>query len=139
MTVSQILVAILMAAAPETAPVTLVLDESQHIVEGHAFELNLQREGSPVARVEVKANYRQNALESLQQTRTVGITDASGRVVWTPTQAGVVTLEWEGGTKNVAVRYDGAPGLGIVVMILAGILLLGGTICFFLQMARGTS
>lgn len=139
MTLAPILALLLLAADPEVEAATLVIDETQHFTESHASVLRLERDGQPVSGVAVQAKYRQNALTTLQETQDIGKTDANGQVTWTPTQAGVVVLAWDGGSENVAVRYDGAPGLGIVVMILAGVLLLGGTFSFFLQMLRGTN
>ena len=105
-------------------------------VEGQAITLRFVADGRPAAGLEVEAKYRENAHASLQSTQAVGTTGADGTVSWTPEKPGVVALTWEGGSSHVAVRHDGTPLSGLLIALLAGVLLLGGSIVFFLQMLR---
>jgi hypothetical protein len=80
--------------------------------------------------------YRENAHATLRREQPLGVTDSAGRLPWTPEQAGVVVLQWEGGDQRVSVLHDGIPAAAIAVMILAGLALLGGSVLFFVQMLR---
>jgi len=115
------------------APATLEkLPDSSEIIEGKEVVLKFNQPG-----IEVKAKYRENAYEKLQHTQEIGKTSANGVLRWTPYQAGVVALSWEdGGEKNVSVLHDGAPLSGTAVMLVAGIILLGGTVRYFMQMLK---
>lgn len=108
-------------------------------VDGQAIELRLEDDSVPAVGavgVAVTAVYRENAHARLRREQAVGVTDANGRVTWTPDAAGVVVLQWEGGSENVSVRHDGIPTGGLLVAILAGLALLGGSVLFFVQMLR---
>jgi hypothetical protein len=118
------------AAAPELTPL------SSPPIEGAATQLLLRDDGAPAQRVAVTAVYRENAHASLRREQAIGLTDDGGSVTWTPDAAGVVVLQWEGGSENVSVLHDGTPFGGLVVAILAGLALLGGSVLFFLQMLR---
>jgi hypothetical protein len=49
-------------------------------------------------------------------------------VVWRPQHPGVVRIEAAGVTKEVSVRFDGVPLSGVLIMLIAGTILLGGAI-----------
>ena len=61
---------------------------------------------------------------------TVALDAAGSSFVWTPSRAGVATIEAISGetivSQNVSVRYAGYPATGIFVLIIAGTLLFGG-------------
>ena len=126
---------VLSLALPAAATPTLSPLEAPP-VQGKPTELVLTDDGAPALGLTVTAVYRENAHESLRREQPVGATDTTGLVTWTPDAAGVVVLQWEGGSKNVSVRHDGVPFGGLLVAILAGLALLGGSVAFFLQMLR---
>lgn len=105
-------------------------------VAGEPVNMTLTQDGAPAAGIAVRAAYRQNAHKRLQHQQEIGTSSASGTLSWTPEEPGVVVLSWEGGSKNVSVRHNGAPISGLLIAILAGLLLLGGTGFFFSQMLR---
>ncbi len=105
-------------------------------VEHKAVQLTLLAKGLPVAGVKLQVAYRENAHKDLQHQQHIGPSDAQGRIEWTPEEAGVVVFSWPGGKKNISVFYDGLPWSGLLVMLFAGFLLLGGTVFFFAQMLR---
>ncbi|MCB0570955.1 MAG: hypothetical protein KDC66_14365 [Phaeodactylibacter sp.] len=73
----------------------------------------------------VVVTYRPNS--SLAHSDTLRTTGMATDFQWAPSRAGVVSLSTAGqGSRNVSVRYKGMPGLGIMVLILAGTILLGG-------------
>lgn len=124
------LLATAVAAAAELQP----LDEGP--IRGRSTTLSFVDGDTPAAGLTVTATYRQGAHAVLQRVQEIGTTDGAGRVAWTPEQAGVVVLAWEGGTHNVSVLYGDIPPRSVAVAILAGLLLLGGSVYFFVQMIR---
>lgn len=103
----------------------------------------VEEDGRPAVAYQVEARYRENAHETLRSTQEVGVTDLGGAVAWTPERPGVVVLAWskegvEGsaGSQNISVLHDGFPPLAILIAVFAGLLLLGGSVLFFLQMLR---
>lgn len=127
------------AAAGAQSKLTLSGDQ---LVEGRETILSVAgASGIPLAGVRIEATYRENAHPSICHTQNVGKTEPDGTRTWVPEQAGVVVLRWTlpGTTApvdklEVAVRHDGIPGAGIAVAVIAGFLLLGGSLRFLLQM-----
>jgi len=103
-------------------------------VEGQTITLHFVDDGEPAAAVTVEAQYRQNAHASLQHSQKIGTTSSDGTLRWTPSEPGVVALAWQGGGATIAVRHDGTPISGLLIALLAGILLLGGSVYFFVRM-----
>lgn len=120
---------------PESPKPSVTLPEDP-FVDSQTATLTFTAGPGPVAGLAVTANYRVNAHESLTVKQAIGTTNNEGQVQWTPEQAGVVVLEWEGGSKNVSVRHDGIPPMALIVAVLAGLLLLGGSVMFFVHMLR---
>jgi hypothetical protein len=130
------LMLVLSLAAPAAAAPSLEPPETAP-VEGRTTGLSFSDEaGDPAPGLVITAVYRENAHASLRREQAVGTTDAAGRVDWTPEQAGVVVLQWEGGSRNVSVVHDGLPPAALLVALLAGLALLGGSVAFFAQMLR---
>jgi len=48
------------------------------------------------------------------------------QVQWTPERPGVASVAADGGSQNVSIKFDGTPGLGVVIFIIAGCVLFGG-------------
>lgn len=103
----------------------------------------VEENGLPGVAYFVRARYRENAHETLRSTQELGTTDLAGEVAWTPERPGVVVLAWEkpgaegsAGSVNISVVHDGFPPGAILIAVFAGLLLLGGSVVFFLQMMR---
>jgi len=122
--------------AANIAPRADQLVIEQRAVVARPLTLQLRQSEQPAAGIEIRVAYRQNAHQALQHQQLIGPSDARGRIKWTPKEAGVVVMTWPGGHKNISVFYDGLPWSGLVVMLFAGFLLLGGTVFFFAQMLR---
>jgi hypothetical protein len=99
--------------------------------------------GAPVAGAEVVAVYRPGS--SVSREESIGRSDASGMVNWTPSDAGLATITatWTAGggddliaTTTVSVRFSGVPINGIIIMILAGFLLVVGSIIRIYKLVR---
>lgn len=113
-------------------------------VEGERTELYVQDDkGNSVFGAEITATYRPGS--SVENTSPVGITGRSGRMTWIPSAAGIVTLSatWESAagdtvttTTNVSVRFRSTPAGGLLIMLLAGLLLVGGSAVRILSVIR---
>ncbi|NNF56795.1 MAG: hypothetical protein HKN04_01000 [Rhodothermaceae bacterium] len=61
---------------------------------------------------------------------TVALDAAGSSFVWTPSRAGVATIQATSGeatvSQNVSVRYAGFPASGIFILIVAATILFGG-------------
>ena len=51
-------------------------------------------------------------------------------------ESGIVVLSREGGEKAVSVRNRTTPMNGVIIMIRAGVPLIGGMLRYFIQMMR---
>ncbi len=117
---------------------------TQYPVQGERTELYIQDdEGNPVTGAEVDVTYRPGS--SVEETAAVGVTGKSGRIIWYPAAAGIVTLtaSWrsEGGdtvttSANFSVKFASTPVGGVVIMLLAGLLLVGGSVVRILRVLR---
>lgn len=126
---AAVLALALMAAAPAAA-VEVVLG-SDSPLRGEPVTVTVTRDGAPLPGVRVEALYRPNSQTSAREV--LAPTGPDGQTEWTPTDAGIVTIEVlgpEGGaplaTANTAVRRGYFPARGIAVMVIAGLLLFGG-------------
>lgn len=82
-------------------------------------------DGLPVDGAVVHVVYLPNS--KVERQVEVGTTGADGRLEWAPEAAGVVRLvAGEAGSVTAAVRFDGVPASGLLVLVLAGALLFGG-------------
>jgi hypothetical protein len=106
------------------------------VVHQQTMTLRLEQAALPAAGVAITASYRQNAHKKLQHVQQIGTTAADGTLRWEPAEPGVVVLAWEGGSRNVSVLHHGVPVAGVLVALIAGLLLLGGSVFFVLQMLR---
>ncbi len=106
----------------------------QFPTRGEATSIILQdADGLPVVGALVEAVYRPGS--SVSQHANLGTTGTGGSLGWTPTEAGLVTLTatWGEGTAaksaslNVSVRFDSVPKMGLIIMVLAGLVLVGGS------------
>jgi len=131
MLASAAMMLVLAAAAP---PPATMADLAAGPVEGREVVLRFERDAAPAAGVAVRARYRENAIAAIAHEQEVGVTGEDGTLVWVPEDAGVVVLSWEGGSRNVSVLHAGIPPLGVVIAVIAGILLLGGSVFSFFRL-----
>lgn len=118
------------AVAVAAGAVELRLDDPSPL-RGEPATVTVTEDGRPLAGARLEALYRPNSQTSFRES--LPATDAAGASVWTPRDAGIVTLAvlpaGDGSplaTHTVAVRFGSFPGLGVAVMIFAGLLLFGG-------------
>ncbi len=107
--------------------------------QGNETQVFVQDDGgAPVSGAKVTVTYRPGS--SVEETLEIGVTGAGGRLEWTPSAAGIATLNahWEGGSTstNVSVKFAGIPAGGLIIMILAGLLLLGGSVVRIARVLR---
>jgi len=82
--------------------------------------------------VSVQAVYRPGS--EVSHTEDVGKTADDGTIAWTPSGAGVVTLQTvpqadeAAITHTLSVRFDGVPISGLLILLGAGVILYGGVI-----------
>jgi hypothetical protein len=122
-----------------TAAQGTIFLQTQFPVQKENTRIIVQTEaGNPIPGAKVTATYRPGS--RVQADSEVGITNSGGTVDWIPLEAGIVSISAEfpgaGGDDiqlqtNVSVRFASTPVSGIVIMLLAGILLIGGSIVRF--------
>lgn len=104
-----------------------VRDSSGRLIEGALIDITYRPESQ------------------VEKLVSLGATNQAGIVRWTPEDAGVVTIaaSWTEndstvatGTRNVSVRFASLPVNGLAIMILAGLLLLGGSAVHFIRLLR---
>ena len=96
-------------------------------------------DGTPVAGAPVEAVYGPGS--EVSRSEPVGTTDENGTVLWTPTGAGIVSVETIAAdstaiTANLSVRFDGLPIPGLLIFLLAGIILFSGIIRGFRSLSE---
>jgi len=122
-------VAVSVLAGTQAARADVVL-ETRYPVAGTPCEVLVQDDANlPRPGATVSVTYRPGS--SVERPSRVGTTDDSGRVVWTPELAGIatVTASWAGGSTraNVSVQFSHPPLSGLLIMVFAGIVLVGGS------------
>lgn len=99
--------------------------------------------GSPVEGANVEVTYRPGS--SVTRTDPVGQSGSDGEIAWVPQQAGIATItatwldaEQEEVTSSatVSVKFRAPPVDGIVIMIVAGLLLIVGSIVRITKLLR---
>jgi hypothetical protein len=115
--------------------------EDAYPVRDRGVHVTVTRDGAPAAGVVVEVHYRPNSQTT--SVETLPLTDEAGTTEWRPSDAGIVTLvaRWPDSeeiltTRNVAVRFGGFPGEGILVLLVAGVLLFGGAVLGFVRLLR---
>lgn len=111
-----------------------VVSDLKFPIHGEAVRLIVtDASGNGVAGADVTATYR--PASAVPHTEPVGTTGTDGYIEWTPTDAGLatVTATWTdaGGVEQtsqtaLSIRYSSPPVAGILIMIIAGIVLIGG-------------
>ena len=57
-------------------------------------------------------------------------------IVWRPLHPGVVRIEAGGASKEISVKFDGVPMSGVLIMLIAGAVLVGGAAYSTYQLMR---
>ena len=135
---SAALVIVIVSLLAGAASADVVLRE-KYPTEGENTELFIQADdGTPVSGAAVTVVYRPGS--SVEATEAVGTTGPSGRLAWTPQTAGIAAVNavWDGGdtSANVSVKFGGAPAGGLIIMVFAGLLLVGGSIVRIMRVLR---
>jgi hypothetical protein len=133
-----ILAVVVVSVLAGAASADVVLRE-KYPTEGENTELFIQADdGTPVSGAAVTVVYRPGS--SVEATEAVGTTGPSGRLAWTPQTAGIASVNavWDGGdtSANVSVKFGGAPAGGLIIMVLAGLLLVGGSVVRIMRVLR---
>jgi hypothetical protein len=127
----------LFAVGPASADIVL---RTQHPTEGESTDIFVQGDdGAPVSDAMVTVTYRPGS--SVELTDTLGTTGASGRLNWTPVTAGIAAINATWGEEsntsvNVSVKFAGTPIGGVLIMIFAGLLLVGGSVVRIIRVMR---
>lgn len=99
--------------------------------------------GLPVTGANVSVTYRPGS--SVSETSPIGRSAAGGTLHWTPTAAGIATITatWLGlgqdevsRSTTVSVRFRTAPIDGIFIMIVAGLVLIVGSVIRVYKLLR---
>ncbi|MFH1754612.1 MAG: hypothetical protein ABIA59_02815 [Candidatus Latescibacterota bacterium] len=140
------LVWIVAACLCETAAAQgTILLQTRFPVQHESTRILVQTQsGNPVSGAKLIATYRPGS--RVQEDSEVGITDAHGAVDWIPIEAGIVSISTEfigeDSTAvqlqtNISVKFASTPFSGVLIMLFAGILLIGGSIIRFTRYIRG--
>jgi hypothetical protein len=129
-----ILVAVLCVSV-HVSRADIVLDKAYPTVEQETRVHVSDDRGNPISDAEIRVTYRPGS--EVERTGVVGRTGSDGMSTWTPAEAGIVTItatwldadQTEQSTSiNASVKFDPTPIAGIAIMIIAGILLIGGSL-----------
>ena len=102
--------------------------EKDHPTRGEEIEVRISGVDDPTTCI-LSAAYRPGSATEVSEA--VGRFTADGVVRWSSQDAGLSTLSANSGdetvaTRNVAVRFDSTPPLGVLILLVAGLLLFGG-------------
>ncbi len=99
--------------------------------------------GQPVAGARIEVTYRPGS--SVSSVEAIGRSGQDGGIDWVPTEAGIATLTavWTGfdraemvATVDVSVRFRSPPIAGILIMIIAGLVLVVGSVIRMVNVVR---
>ena len=103
----------------------------------------VSNDGIPVGGASVEVTYRPGS--SVPRVEPIGVSGQDGGLNWVPSEAGIATITatWTGADQSetaatvpVSVRYDSPPLGGIVIMIVAGLLLVVGSVIRMFNVIR---
>ncbi|UCH83378.1 MAG: hypothetical protein JSW50_13105 [Candidatus Latescibacterota bacterium] len=133
-TIPLILIATMIAVVNVSGSYADIILDTAYPVEKQSTRVRVVADdGSPVPNAAVSVTYRPGS--AVPAVFDVGRTAADGNCEWTPREAGIVTISaaWVDATGseqittvNASVKYSPTPVTGIVIMIVAGIVLIGG-------------
>ncbi len=132
-----------LAALPSPAAAQSIELEEQYPLRQQPQRLVVLQDARPLPGALVTARYRPNSQTTFSET--LAPTDSAGSVIWTPRDAGIVTLEARASaadetpiaTLDVAVRFERFPPAGLAIMIFAALLLFGGAAFGMTMLLRG--
>jgi hypothetical protein len=130
---------ILLSAAPSLATdeaATLGLDKT-YPLQGESVQIMISHATYPaLEKVRIKATYRPSS--TVEEIEELPAPDSDGKVNWMPKHSGIVVLSAAAPalgdipevklSKNLSVRYNGFPPLGLAMFLLAATTLFGGLI-----------
>jgi len=121
-----------------------VVVEKEFPGQGETVRIHVNGEsGAPVAGATVEVTYRPGS--SVERIEPVGISVEYGGLEWTPAEAGIATINatWQTadgteatGSATVSIRYTSPPITGILIMVIAGLLLVVGSIVRMFNVIR---
>lgn len=85
---------------------------------------------------QVTITYSPGAPIATTQTLSTG---GKLEVPWTPETPGVASVVAGADSTNVSVKFDGVPGLGLVIFLIAGVILFGGAAVCLRALFAGSS
>jgi hypothetical protein len=127
--------ALVWGAGDAAAQGSVVVEERFPTQEERVRLFVVDQAGKPVAGASIEVTYRPES--SVRRIETIGKSGQSGSIDWVPTEAGIATLKaaWTGpdrsemiATADVSVRFRSPPIGGILIMIIAGIVLVVGSV-----------
>jgi hypothetical protein len=136
-----VLVSLALVNAPAYG--SIVLDEQYPEQDKPARIQVTDSDGNLVPGASVAVTYRPGS--KVSKTAEVGRTADDGAVEWTPQDAGIATItaSWTGSgeatvtaSRTVSVRFSSPPMEGILIMIVAGVLLIVGSIVRIYKLLR---
>ena len=127
--------ALVWGAGDAAAQGSVVVEERFPTQEAKVHLFVVDQAGEPVAGASIEVTYRPGS--SVQRVETIGKSGHSGGIDWVPAEAGIATIRaaWTGpdrsemvATTDVSVRFRSPPISGILVMIIAGVVLVVGSV-----------
>ncbi len=100
--------------------------ETEASVEVETVVVVTRADGAPMGGATVRVYYRPDLVG--QREQAIGITDARGRIAWTPTHSGIARIQAADQARSLRVAPRGAPEgtLGLLITVAAMSLLLAG-------------
>jgi len=121
-----------------------VVIESEFPTQDQPVRVHIAHDdGSPVSGASVSVTYRPGS--SVERLEPIGVSAEDGGIDWVPSEAGIanVTATWTdagqseiAAASSVSIRYGSPPLGGIVIMVVAGILLVLGSIVRVFNLIR---
>jgi hypothetical protein len=121
-----------------------VVVENQFPVKNEFVRIHITGDdGYPVEGANVEVTYRPGS--RVQQTDHIGASAADGTIRWAPAEAGIATITatWTGpgqterkSATSVSIKFRSPPLDGILIMIVAGVLLVVGTVIRIFALLR---
>jgi hypothetical protein len=134
----SLLLLTLVAAACIVVPASradIVLDTAFPTVKKQTRIHVTDDRNNPIPDAEITVTYRPGS--AVERGGVIGCTGDDGNSMWTPAEAGIVTITatWtdtdraeQSSSINSSVKFNPTPISGILIMIIAGVLLIGGSI-----------
>ncbi len=131
--VLAVTIAVILTVAAPSIHADIVLDTAFPTVKQSTRIHVTDDKDASVGGAEVTVTYRPGS--AVERSSVVGTTSEAGTFAWTPSEAGIATIAatWIGNddtqhttSVNTSVKFDPTPVSGIIIMVIAGIVLIGG-------------